>query len=772
MHYDLQPYDSSAPLESGPAAPPQPTVIDTLRILRRRGWIVGIILAVSLGVALAVTQRTPKTYQSHAQLILQTSTAGSSGASNTNNADETVDTQIAMIHNHEMAQRTINLLKNRLQIQGKPPESLGVDPSTLEKEIGASGALDTNIIDLTVDSPDPQQAALLGNGLAAAFIGWKKEIAQRNSDTALNSLTIRSDRAKKAMEAAEMQQLRFSKGQGIVDAPSQSMSILGQSQIADSAVNAARQDVFLQQATLDSLSGQLNSINAKIGQGDAFRNDTETMQLQTQLNTLESQRAEAAKKVTPAFPNILSDLDSQIKDVKQRYETAVRGTLAENPSLDSQKSLKDSYVQAKLSVASAQAKLAGALKFQKDIDAQKSQLPDKNLASLRLEQNTDLARKLYTGIEATLSEAKNNHDMVTGNVQLIQAADVPEDPISPNRTRNLLIGAGIGLALSVLAVMLLEQMDRRVRDTDQLRRIGGQDPIAGTLPRMSRGELADLRRGELTPATSEALNLAAINLSLLMRENPRLLGASDVEKTALYPRWAANGSALGPVLPSLQNRVILVTSALPGEGKSVTTAALARTMARGGKRVILVDADLRRPAQGQMFPANSPLGLADVLAGRTALVDALQPSEVPNLLVLHCGQVTDSPTSLLSRPLLVNLMRELRDADCTVLIDTPACAVVSDAFLLAPHADCVMHVVGIGLVDETVIQQTRAALSAAGPQAIAYFVNRAPSTPGHAYQGYYAAPVVMPEDVETARDAAAAEPHSTRPVTSLWENQD
>ncbi len=770
MHYDLQPYEPTSALDSGPAAPPQPTVIDTLRILRRRGWIVGIILAVSLGVALLVTQRTPRTWQSHAQLILQSRAQGSAGAAA--NADETVDTQLAMIRSLDMAQRTIILLKNRLLVQGKSPESLGVDAPTLEKQIGASGIPDTNLIDLSVDAPDPQQAALLANGLVSAFIIKKTQIAQRNSDTALNSLSIRAARAKTAMENAEMQQLRFSKGEHIVDAQAQSSAVLSASLAADNNATAARQELALQQTTLNSLSGQLNAVNAKIGGGDPLRNDAETIQLQTQLNDLESQRAAAAAKVTPAFPNVLNDFDAKIKDVRDRYQASLRGTLAKNPSLDTQKSLTDNYIQAKLSVIMAQAKLNGALQVQQQLKGEMQQLPDKNLASIRLSQNTDRARQLYNSIETALNASKLDRDMVTGNVQLIQAADVPEAPISPNRTRNLLIGGGIGLALSVLAVMLLEQMDRRVRDPEQLRRIGGQDPIAGTLPRMSRGELADLRRGELAPATSEALNLAAINLSLLMRDNSRLLGTSDVEKTALYPRWAANGSALGPVLPSLQNRVIMVTSALPGEGKSVTTAALARAMARGGKRVILVDADLRRPAQGQMFPADKPLGLADVLAGRTALVDALQPSEIPNLLVLHCGQVTDSPTSLLSRPRLTDLMRELRDADCTVLIDTPACAVVSDAFLLAPHADCVLYVVGMGLVDETVIQQTRAALSAAGPQAMAYFVNRAPSAPGHAYQGYYAAPVVMPEDLEAASENAAAEPHSTRPVTSLWENQD
>ena len=771
MHYDLQPYEAPSPLEGGASTAPQPTVIDTLRILRRRGWVVGIILAVALGVALVVTQRTPKSWRSHSQMILLSHPVGASAA-NSASADETVDTQLTMIGNHQMAQRTITLLKQRLLIQGKSPDSLGVDAPTLEKEISASSPGGTNIIDLTVDAPSTDQAALLGNGVTAAFINWKKEIAQSNSDTALNSLTVRAARAKTAMESAEMQQLRFSQGHGIVDASAQSTALLSLSTAEDNTVLGLQQDLALQKTTFNSLSEQLNAVNAKIGSNIPLRNDAETMQLQSQLSDLESKRAALAAKVTPFFPGLLPELDDQIKDVKTRYQASLRGTLAKSPSLDTQKALTDSYVQAQLAVVTAQAKLNGAIQAQHQLKAQVQQLPSRNLQSQRLASATDLARQLYSGIENSLNTAKLDRDMVSGNVQLIQAANVPDAPISPNRTRNLLVGAGVGLALSVLAVMLLEQMDRRVRDVDHLRRINGADPIAGTLPRMSRRELADLRRGELTPATSEALNLAAINLSLLMRDGMRRLGSDDVEKTALYPRWAANGSALGPVLPSLQNRVVLVTSALPGEGKSVTTAALARAMARGGKRVILVDADLRRPTQGQMFPADSAVGLADVLTGRLPLVDALQPTEVPNLLVLHSGQVTDSPTALLSRPRLVDLMRELRGADCTVLIDTPACAVVSDAFLLAPHADCVLHVVGIGLVDEAVIQQTRAALSAAGPQAMAYFVNRAPSTAGHAYQSYYAAPVVMPEDIEAADENAAAEPHSTRPVTSLWEDQD
>ena len=234
-----------------------------------------------------------------------------------------------------------------------------------------------------------------------------------------------------------------------------------------------------------------------------------------------------------------------------------------------------------------------------------------------------------------------------------------------------------------------------------------------------------------------------------------------------------NGAAFDPggttsFSSTYPDRIILVTSTLPGEGKSMTSASLARALARSGKRVILVNADMRRPALDQSFPVSGSLGLADVLERRASLADALERSVEHNLLVLHSGQVTDSPTNLLSRPALAHLIHELRSAGCTVLIDTPASAVVGDALLLAPHADGILHVVGVGQVEEEILGRTTAALHAAAPGVLAYFVNRLPHERRAAYGGYYR-PFAAAAAPATNAQTAAADGQGARSVASLWD---
>ena len=521
--------------------------------------------------------------------------------------------------------------------------------------------------------------------------------------------------------------------------------------------------------------------------GTGVRDDSIVLGLQSQLNQLEIERADSALKVRAKYPSILPDLDAKIKDIQARLSQAVQNTLDnKKPSLQSQATLFDNYKQAQIAVLIAQTKLNAAKSLQAQLKFATARLPEANLAAARLARNADLARSLTSSLQAGLNAARLEKDMVSGNIQRVQAADVPEKPVSPDLKKNLLLSAGIGLALAVFAVMLLEQMDRRVRTQDGLRRIT-REPIVGALPALPRAQIAALRQGELTMAVSEALNLTGINLDLLLRRpqpsrptltassldplsGPGITQALVIQRTDepnYGPEYDAQSSAFSDSFAQMTNPIILVTSALPGEGKSVTAASLARTLARGGKRVILVDADLRRPAQSEMFPPSNDLGLADVLSGRVALADALMHSEVHRLLVLHSGIPTDTATALLSNARLPKLMQELREAQCTVLIDTPASAVVGDTLQLAPYADCILQVVGAGLVDEHMVKQTTHALRAAASCQVAYFVNRADGTHRSAYSNYYAPS--SERTVAAAEFVPGPETGSARTMSSLWD---
>jgi capsular exopolysaccharide synthesis family protein len=228
---------------------------------------------------------------------------------------------------------------------------------------------------------------------------------------------------------------------------------------------------------------------------------------------------------------------------------------------------------------------------------------------------------------------------------------------------------------------------------------------------MSRSQISAMHAGDDVPQLIEAFSLARANLALAVR--------NGTEREL----W--------------DHQIIMVTSAVSGEGKSVTSAQLALSIARAGKSVILVDADLRRPAQNGLFNTDEPYGLAEVLRGEMDLDEALVTADPSNLWILHSGSATRNPTEIISLPQMERLLGLLRHEADVIVIDTPACCTVADALLLAPHVDCILHVVGAGIVDEGTVQEAAAALNAAQPNTYAFFINRAPRDRNNDYGYYY-----------------------------------
>jgi capsular exopolysaccharide synthesis family protein len=326
----------------------------------------------------------------------------------------------------------------------------------------------------------------------------------------------------------------------------------------------------------------------------------------------------------------------------------------------------------------------------------------------RIARSADVARQLYTSLQASLNAARLDRDAANGNVDIAYPASVPDKPLRPDMKRDLFFGAAVGLLLSVITVFLLEQADRRVHSPEEMRRLI-TGPVVGTIPQLSRSEVHSLASGGDAPRASEAYSMIWANLSLVTR------------------RQVPEGGAAAD-----HSQTMLITSSLPGEGKSFTAAQLARNIARAGKRVLLVDADLRRPMQNRLFNMNEPVGLANVLSGDLTLDDALVASGTENLTLLHAGSSKRNPTELISSEAMTALLEALRSEADIVIIDAPACAVVADALFIAPHIDTIVHVIGAGQVDSALVRDTTAALAAAAPKIMTYLMNRAPGgTPPH-----------------------------------------
>lgn len=695
---------------------------DVWSIVRRRAWIVVLLIAVSFGVAHYVSRQTPREWRAQAQMILvkrsaPVVTVNQSGGGGSNTVLENVDTQVALIKTTGMAWRTINYLKNEAVAKRVPQSAVPqVPPQELQKQIDADPITDTDLFQVSVEAGSREEARRLADAVCRAFIEWKKELATKSARETLTALEARAETARKQMLVAEARELSFKNRSGLVNVTQQQQAILEQYLQRKKDADALAQEVTIKNQEYITLGAALNNMNSAIKQGGgSVRDDALVQSLQQQVNALEVERAVALSRYTREYPGPdgPTQIEKRLRPLKRSLAAALKRTLNGSGSLQSQGELTQRYRQAQIELRGIKAKQLAAQQAAQRLGKQAAGIPKASMEYARIDRNAELARQLYTSLEASVNAARLDRDAANGNVDIAYNAFAPEKPIRPDYARDMTFGGAAGLLLSALCLFLLEQSDKRVRNLNDMRRLV-DGPIIGTIPALSRSEVRSLMQGQATPRATEAYSMLRANLSLIM-------------DPAFKDRGADSGA-----------QVMLVTSALPGEGKSFTAAQLARSMARSGKQVVLVDADLRRPTQNRLFHMKEPLGLANVLDGSVSLQDALVASDTANLTLLQSGSSEQNATELISSLEMAEVIDTLR-AECDILIiDAPACAVVADALFLAPYVDSVLHVVGAGQVDSALVRDTTAALAAAAPKIIAYLMNRAPVTNSSSYKYYRA----------------------------------
>lgn len=292
------------------------------------------------------------------------------------------------------------------------------------------------------------------------------------------------------------------------------------------------------------------------------------------------------------------------------------------------------------------------------------------------------------------------------------SARLPTSPSSPNWKLNLALGALAGLLIGVGYAVVRDRMDRRIRSAEQVEKATGLAAV-GSLPleaalstHLEVLPVADARgRGKFV-ALGEAFRGLRTNLQYMSVDNPP--------------------------------EAIVVTSPLPGDGKSFTAANLALTIAASGRRVVLVDGDLRRPMIASLFNLPNDAGLSDVLAGRVVVADVLQPANpVYPLEVLAAGPVPPNPSEILGSERMRQLIAELSE-DALVIIDSPPVLPVTDAAVLSTRSDGALLVVSTGKTTYDQLDASLELLDKARAKTLGIVLNRVPTSgAGAVHYGYH-----------------------------------
>lgn len=355
------------------------------------------------------------------------------------------------------------------------------------------------------------------------------------------------------------------------------------------------------------------------------------------------QRAQAIANIVAKQVIAQSPLSRQQQATEtQRDFIAAQQALLQAQIVASQKALADLNQQAALETD------------QEKIDAI-------NTRAAALQTKIDNAQRTYIQMGALLNQSTGRY------ITLIASAPLPNAPVSPNILQNVLLAAAAGLVLAVGVVLLLEYLDDTIKNAEDVERVMQLSAI-GSIERIS-----PVRKPED---------------ALITLRHPRSPTAEEYRTLRTNLRYAGIENPGG---------ALLVTSANPGEGKTTTAANLAIAMAQAGKRVILLDADLRRPNMHRLFGLSNEQGLTALFLDQPLLPeDILQPTQVPGLQVLVSGEQPPNPAEMLESRRMTEILQGLRQRSDIVIVDSPPVLVVADASILASRCSGAVLVVDSG----------------------------------------------------------------------------
>lgn len=499
------------------------------------------------------------------------------------------------------------------------------------------------LVNISVSGPSPQDVALQANTLAEVYAQKNLEKKLAAETSASEWLTEQTADLRQKVYEAELRLQEFrEKGDRITfDQEEQRSAVFADLQRLYTEYNTAktaREDVENRLRHLTDLArGDVSNLQTIPAYLDPHL-IASIMQLRTQYQTLSLERANNAKLYRPKHP-VMVRLDLQIGQVKraiaEEFEKAVKALKAEyDVRLAREQALEQDYNRQKGTSISSR---------KDDIDYQ------------ALQRDVESDRRLFQETSERLREIKLNQASAINNVSITKRATVPIEPVPSKAAMKMMSGLLLASCLGVGFAFIREYFDNRFKEADEVESLL-QIPFLGLVPNYPQGKGRAYEPVSLREPGSVAAEAYRILRTRIQAAAPRM-------------------------------KTLLVTSALPSEGKSTTTANLGIAFARLGLNVLMVDIDLRRPSLHRHFWIANSEGLATALVDGGNWRDYVQDTVISNLKILPTGFNTYNPSDLLSLPSTTALLSQLKDAFDLVLFDSPIVLSIPDVEIIAPWMD-------------------------------------------------------------------------------------
>jgi len=717
------------------------------RLLRKRRWTVLTLFFVLFTLVLLGTLKQKPLYRAAALLEIQTENPQLVSLEQLfavdSISDSYLETQYKVLKSDTLARRVIEQLRLDTLAEFNPPPRWWSAGRKKEEPLatqtfavpGAAGetppaasqrvleefrerlAIEpvkrSRLVTVAFESQAPARAARVVNALAAAYIEQTLESRWQATQKASEWLSRELVTLKAKLEHSEEELQRYAHEQGLLFLESAQGSA---ENIVNQRLRQLQEELTRAQATRfekESLYRLLEA-GAEASPADGGASlpgvlDSKLMQeLTLRLAELKREQAQLAATFAADYPRM-----KQVESQRAELEAVLAQERAR-----AAKRIRNEYEAARR----REALLAQAFAAQQQ---QANLIAERSVQYNILQREVETNQQLYEGLLGRLKEAGVSAGLKASNIRIVDAATPPERPLKPRLLLNLALALVLGLGLGVGAAFLQEHLDNTLKTAEDVERFL-RLPALALIPAVE--SLNGRRR--LSPARRRGLLFAG--------PNPPVEG----EPTApASPRWyridaddGQSSRALGEAFRSLRTSVLLstaerpprsllVSSSRPGEGKTTIATNLALSLAQLGQRVLLIDADMRRPCLHKVFARPASSGLASYLTGQGDWPALVEPAGVPGLDLLVCGPLPPNPAELLSSDRMRLLLRQALADYAVVLLDSPPLLNVADSRILASLVEGLVLVVQGGATPRELVRRARTTAREVGAHVIGVVLN-------------------------------------------------
>jgi succinoglycan biosynthesis transport protein ExoP len=704
-------------------SPREPHLYDYLLILRKHQWLILSFLLTVVTIVSIATFRMRPVWVAKSTIEIDRENSNILPFQGTDSYDYMMDlenyieTQSRILTSETLALQTVRNsgLAAHPDFSGGGPISEAIATGSLANqrkppEIGAFlGSLsvrripNSRLMEVSFESTDPQLAARILNSHLANYIEQNYRSKYDATTQASNWLKDQLDELRVRVEKSENARIEYERQNQIwsVDDKSnittQRLSDLNK-ELTDAQTESLKREALYEFAE----SGDLDGV-------PQLRDNTVLQEMQKKRGDLAVQYTDAVNQYGPNFPKV-QRLQAQMKEVDDQITRERKGIIVQ---------LKNDYREAK----QREELLSKALDQQKaDTNLMSEKLVQYNILKRDAESN----KALYDGLLTKLKEAGITKGLQSSNIRIVDPAMVPSTPARPAKARNIALAFLVGLVGGVGLALLREYLDNTVKTPDDVETLA-RLPSLAVVPAFGDGGGTN-KRGKFLKGASANGHDKRIELV-----------AQHLPKSQMSEAFRALRTALLLSRADKPPQVILVTSALPREGKTTAAANLAVTLAQLGDKTVLVDADLRKPGVGRLLNLGSGkyAGLSSYLAGVSTLdlVTVPHPA-IPNLAAIPTGPLPPNPADLLSSHKMSDAITELRKTYKFIVIDSPPIMAATDAVILSVQADGVLLVVRSGETPKEAFTRTRDLLTSVNSRLLGVVLNAVDASAPDYYYSY------------------------------------